>query len=694
MNGDATLHRGGPYEPGCVAHETFVGRTEVLDWIVERVTTGSLALGVQAGRRMGKSSVLRAIETRLRGLGGGLRVVPVRVCLGEEPPKDEDDLLRRIVEEALSGMDWSPDEQGAPSVRLQNPHLKTMALRLKAKRNAVVVIMFDDLHKLLTASWCHGFLGRWNYLLRNEAATRRQLCLIVTGDRRVRDALGRDVAGSPLPVDDWGRLTLLGRSELVELLGKHSAFPCDEVAVAGVERLSAGHPYLAQVLLHRACEAGSRDSVTFIEALGEAARSREVIDAKAALFASLLEDLDAPAKLMLERLATSDLDRAAREQLVGPLQSRAAAELLESEGLARLDAQGGLRLAEPWRELIPAAVMSVRPPAFGALVRVQLGRDGARRWFQVLEEVAGPVTASREYSPWVPIRGAAAGLEKELAKPLCKGDARRLGLSARALLTLIPAGAQWLVACPPRSHVLLSIDEHDEAADFAWEAMESTGGLPFGVTHSLGRCLCLGAPSPTPSAPVRRQASDRIAVLCGPGVSTSDCEVDGIRAAAGRAGLRVDIFDGTGRLVRDVKEFLVGGCRILHVVAHGSSTGGLYGGLQVVGIAMQAREFQAALAESPPELAFLNCCESVRDLGSGGSPALALMRMGSIVVGTLHGPETNAASMVAVEFYRRLCAGDCAGEAMKQARSKCRNGADSLSWATYVLYGDPRWTLR
>ncbi|QTA86092.1 CHAT domain-containing protein [Desulfonema magnum] len=117
-----------------------------------------------------------------------------------------------------------------------------------------------------------------------------------------------------------------------------------------------------------------------------------------------------------------------------------------------------------------------------------------------------------------------------------------------------------------------------------------------------------------------------------------------------------------------------------------------------------------------PALVFSNACQSARteewewkeelspfsDSGQGkgdknGSFGLANAFLFAGVrhyVGTFWEIMDEPSSHFALEFYKHLLAGDTVGEAIKKARLTLieEYGADSIAWASYLLYGDPRFS--
>jgi CHAT domain len=113
-----------------------------------------------------------------------------------------------------------------------------------------------------------------------------------------------------------------------------------------------------------------------------------------------------------------------------------------------------------------------------------------------------------------------------------------------------------------------------------------------------------------------------------------------------------------------------------------------------------------SLVEGQP-LVFLNACESsrtaneqdVQTTGYLAEPAeglaAAFVYGGALgCIGALWPVYDQGAADFAVEFYNRLLEGNLVGEALRLARAEIRRQRpEEITWASYVLYGDPTFRL-
>ncbi len=107
---------------------------------------------------------------------------------------------------------------------------------------------------------------------------------------------------------------------------------------------------------------------------------------------------------------------------------------------------------------------------------------------------------------------------------------------------------------------------------------------------------------------------------------------------------------------------------------------------------------------SMPSLIFSNACHSGESSSRGeadfqernyGLASAFLFSGVRHYIGTVRKVEDSTALVFAKEFYTRLLRGGSMGEAMRQGRLKLiqEYGFNSLSWVSYLLYGDPNFVL-
>src|SRR4051794_22055423 len=246
-----------PYRWDLVDPSLFYGRQDVAASLVERLLAGD-RFAVAGGRRMGKTTLLRKLESELTGIGadGGLIVLPVFVDMAELAGASAEQAYRvlgRRVGRAAAAVDLAP-----PGFDITDGPALADALRdlLDASRRRgrlQLVFLFDEIEQVLAASWGGGFLAHWRMLLNNMGEVSRCVSAILCGAREIY-RIAQD-AGSPLGnILAWQELDLLGHAETARLVREPSGYPWSDEAVGQIFAASGGQPCLVQYLMQRHCE--------------------------------------------------------------------------------------------------------------------------------------------------------------------------------------------------------------------------------------------------------------------------------------------------------------------------------------------------------------------------------------------------------------------------------------------------------
>ena len=272
-------------------------------------------------------------------------------------------------------------------------------------------------------------------------------------------------------------------------------------------------------------------------------------------------------------------------------------------------------------------------------------------------------------------------------------------LGAQLFGRMLPAGARERLQRTVARSVRLQVD--DALVHIPWELLHD-GKEFFGLRFAVGRMVA--ARARTSTAAVRGVAAS------GPAVVVADASGD-LKAAAeeGRAvaGLLKDGFGGPVRLLAGPtrrRELLtaVAGCRLLHVAGHAERTSAdARGGFRVADGVVTAVELADAMGTTAPALVFANSCHASTEAGwiepaqhtASLAAALLLKGVGHYLAPMWEIPDQDALGF-ALRFYEQALAGVPFGEAVRVARLAIREEQRHvLSFAGYVLYGDPRARL-
>lgn len=115
-------------------------------------------------------------------------------------------------------------------------------------------------------------------------------------------------------------------------------------------------------------------------------------------------------------------------------------------------------------------------------------------------------------------------------------------------------------------------------------------------------------------------------------------------------------------------------------------------------------KYMHSVIEYPPVLIFMNACSSAKatnidelqyqnELTGLGNAFIASGV--SAYIGALWSIHDKPAAEFAVTFYKNLAEGKCVGDALKAAKqiSFLKYGKQNITWASFILYGDPKTTL-
>ena len=159
------------------------------------------------------------------------------------------------------------------------------------------------------------------------------------------------------------------------------------------------------------------------------------------------------------------------------------------------------------------------------------------------------------------------------------------------------------------------------------------------------------------------------------------------------------------------------GCHVLHFAGHavlserrgdlGQSGWLLEGSIEAPTDFLRASSLEGFWSEAAPLVVFANACvsgrgsaESLRQRAySDGALGLAQAFLSAGVenyLGTVwESPDNEATIEFASAFYREFFAGNTIGRAVRAAREFCggESGDEDLTWARYVLFGDPSFYI-
>ncbi len=250
----------------------------------------------------------------------------------------------------------------------------------------------------------------------------------------------------------------------------------------------------------------------------------------------------------------------------------------------------------------------------------------------------------------------------------------------------LPERVQKRIMETPRRTVRLHVE--DTLVHAPWELLHD--GTDFlGCRFSVGRMVMAKADAAPPPAFTTANEIVIVADPCGdlPHAAEEGRVVEKLFSSAvpGR------VVHASGKVGKAQFLELVTRARVFHFAGHSVPNGFVVDG----GIVTE-QEVAAALAMSAPLLMFANGCHaSTRDKWEHGSLAQSLLLAGvrHTLAPLWSVPDADALSF-ALRFYESALQGVPFGECARRARKAiAQTHASPLSFAGYVLYGDPRATL-
>ncbi len=355
----------------------------------------------------------------------------------------------------------------------------------------------------------------------------------------------------------------------------------------------------------------------------------------------------------------------------------------------------------PWRE-----ELEVRPE--GTVLRLVYTLQGEKtRIHAALTRGTLQAAAAVHEMPYreKEIRDLADRIDSVLSSPDRRGRISKEKLAllkdvARSLYeTLVPRALDEFLSIHPVQTLVVEID--DTFAFIPWELLHGRDGF-WCLKYSMGRSLVVPDEAALPSRPSGKEPLKMMVVADPRGnLPTIRSEGIGLQKELGKtAGSRVTVSlksrDGTcGFLRSNLYEY-----DLFHFAGHTQYdvADPSRNGLLLADGRFEAGWLSSMAQKKPlPSLVFVNACPSGRS--AQGSPGLRFTGLapGFVRAGTRHYvgaaadlAEQSTAAFVET-FYSRLIRSQSVGEAMREARLQAisRYGEENLTWASYVLYGDP-----
>ncbi len=257
-----------PYIWNSVSTSLFFGRDALLNEILSGLPGGvRCSYGVTGGRRMGKSTLLRAIEEDLTNSlllwrESGLVVVPIYLDgLTFDRPIDPNALWKRIIKEisvALGDIKFYDVRDFADFVSTCRTLLDRSELAVR------VVVLVDEIEPILVCNWADGFFANWRALLSNIPEVSESFAAVFAGAREL-GRLQQDMGSPLMDVLEWRSLRNLSFSDTCRLMEEPVGRTFSDAFKARVFEHTGGQPMLVQYVMHHVVARNVFDQVDDVD---------------------------------------------------------------------------------------------------------------------------------------------------------------------------------------------------------------------------------------------------------------------------------------------------------------------------------------------------------------------------------------------------------------------------------------------
>lgn len=261
-----------PFLWNSVSASLFFGRNALLDEILSGLPgSARCSFGVTGGRRMGKSTLLRAIEADLRHSlpmwrESGLIVVPIYLDgLAFDRPIEPNALWKRIVKE----IGVAVGDPKRCEIHDFGDFVSTCRILLERCELAVrVVALVDEIEPILACNWADGFFANWRALLSNIPEVSGSFAAVFAGAREL-GRLQQDMGSPLMDILEWRSLRNFSFSDACRLMEEPVGRTFSDAFKARVFEWTGGQPMLIQYVMHHIV---SRDAFDQVDEIDKIAR--------------------------------------------------------------------------------------------------------------------------------------------------------------------------------------------------------------------------------------------------------------------------------------------------------------------------------------------------------------------------------------------------------------------------------------
>lgn len=266
-----------PYSWNRINLDLIYGRDRLLNEFLSGLPgSNRSSYGLTAGRRMGKTTMLRAIELELKRSAdmwskSGLLIVPAYVD-GLALPRPL--TLSNIWTTIFAAIQTSVGQPERPIADFAD-FVACCRELIRSRREAVrVIVLIDEIEHVLACDWADGFFANWRALLTNMPELSANFTAVFSGAQELA-RLKVDIGSPLMDVLEWRVLTPLGFDDALRLIEEPTNRHESEVVIRTIFDETGGHPMLLQYVMQQVCRiAGPASEQTVREVADEFIKDR------------------------------------------------------------------------------------------------------------------------------------------------------------------------------------------------------------------------------------------------------------------------------------------------------------------------------------------------------------------------------------------------------------------------------------
>lgn len=237
-------------------------RISIRNQLVRGLANGQ-SFGVVGGRRIGKTTLLRATDKQLTDYTEqvkkyGIIILSVYVDIqalvnDTSSASDFYESIANIIDTKLSQTVEIPLSYSVRDFQTFKSYLIQIKEQFTESYELNIVFIFDEIELLTTASWGEIFFNNWRALLSNTEELQDNVAAVFCGASEMR-TLAENV-GSPLQniLNRVFQLKLFSQTDVQQLMSHPINYEWSPNIVENIYKITGGHPCLIQYIMEEVC---------------------------------------------------------------------------------------------------------------------------------------------------------------------------------------------------------------------------------------------------------------------------------------------------------------------------------------------------------------------------------------------------------------------------------------------------------